>query len=50
MVTTSFQARIVGNNQITIPAEAREFLCVGVGDLLDIDVTRVKRKTDKNDT
>ena len=45
MEKISFQATIVGNNQITVPIETREFLQVGVGDILDIDISRVRRKT-----
>jgi len=39
-----FQATVVSNNQITIPAETREFLNLNIGDTMDLSVLGIKPK------
>ena len=44
MEQTRFQARIVSNNQITIPEEVREIRNLWIGDILTVDIVSVNRR------
>ena len=43
MERTQFQARVVSNNQITIPKEVREIWELQIKDIVTVEIISVKR-------